>query len=156
MRRTVAAVLIASLSTSVGRPRFLEPEHTLAHRSARTASDHRPFMSEMRVISQHDGVAGGPLPPQYRTQVGHRWKSASCHFRDSCAAAISNNLSSIYVPVDERPQPRSMTTCSLHILGSMGFLMYRLDEAYLFERRQVAGAVPNAFLKAREKAASEL
>jgi hypothetical protein len=28
--------------------------------------------------------------------------------------------------------------------------------AYLFERRQVAGAVPNAFLKAREKAASEL
>jgi len=27
---------------------------------------------------------------------------------------------------------------------------------YLFERRQVAGAVPNAFLKAREKAASEL
>jgi hypothetical protein len=32
----------------------------------------------------------------------------------------------------------------------------RLDAAYLFERRQVAGAVPNAFLKAREKAASEL
>jgi hypothetical protein len=32
----------------------------------------------------------------------------------------------------------------------------RLDVAYLFERRQVAGAVPNAFLKAREKAASEL
>jgi hypothetical protein len=39
----------------------------------------------------------------------------------------------------------------------------RLDElsnvqigvAYLFERRQVAGAVPNAFLNAREKAASE-
>ena len=30
--------------------------------------------------------------------------------------------------------------------------MYRLDVAYLFERRQVAGAVPNAFLKAREKA----
>ena len=34
--------------------------------------------------------------------------------------------------------------------------MHRLDVAYLFERRQVAGAVPNAFLKAREKAASEL
>jgi hypothetical protein len=32
----------------------------------------------------------------------------------------------------------------------------RLEVAYLFERRQVAGAVPNAFLKAREKAASEL
>jgi hypothetical protein len=31
-----------------------------------------------------------------------------------------------------------------------------LEVAYLFERRQVAGAVPNAFLKAREKAASEL
>jgi hypothetical protein len=30
------------------------------------------------------------------------------------------------------------------------------DVAYLLERRQVAGAVPNAFLKAREKAASEL
>jgi hypothetical protein len=29
-------------------------------------------------------------------------------------------------------------------------------QPYLFERRQVAGAVPNAFLKAREKAASEL
>jgi hypothetical protein len=27
---------------------------------------------------------------------------------------------------------------------------------YLFERRQVAGAVPNVFLKAREKAASEM
>jgi hypothetical protein len=27
--------------------------------------------------------------------------------------------------------------------------------SYPFERRQVAGAVPNAFLKAREKAASE-
>ncbi len=35
------------------------------------------------------------------------------------------------------------------------FRMLRLDAAYLFERRQVAGAVPNAFLKAREKAASE-
>ena len=33
--------------------------------------------------------------------------------------------------------------------------MCRLDVAYLFERRHVAGAVPNAFLKARE-AASEL
>jgi hypothetical protein len=32
----------------------------------------------------------------------------------------------------------------------------QMDVAYLFERRQVAGAVPNAFLKAREKAASEL
>ena len=31
----------------------------------------------------------------------------------------------------------------------------RLRAAYLLERRQVAGAVPNAFLKAREKAASE-
>jgi len=31
----------------------------------------------------------------------------------------------------------------------------RLDTAYLLERRQVAGAVPNAFLNAREKAASE-
>ena len=30
------------------------------------------------------------------------------------------------------------------------------SNTYLFERRQVAGAVPNAFLKAREKAASEL
>jgi hypothetical protein len=28
--------------------------------------------------------------------------------------------------------------------------MYRFDVAYLFERRQVAGAVPNAFLKARK------
>ncbi len=36
------------------------------------------------------------------------------------------------------------------------FRIHRLDVAYLFERRQVAGAVPNAFLKAREKAASEL
>jgi hypothetical protein len=35
------------------------------------------------------------------------------------------------------------------------FLIHRFV-AYLFERRQVAGAVPNAFLKAREKAASEL
>ena len=34
--------------------------------------------------------------------------------------------------------------------------VYRWDADYLFERRQVAGAVPNAFLKAREKAASEL
>jgi len=34
--------------------------------------------------------------------------------------------------------------------------MYGFDLAYLFERRQVAGAVPNVFLKAREKAASEL
>ena len=37
--------------------------------------------------------------------------------------------------------------------ASMGL---RLDAAYLLERRQVAGAVPNAFLKARENAASEL
>ena len=33
--------------------------------------------------------------------------------------------------------------------------MCRSDLLYLFERLQVAGAVPNAFLKAREKAASE-
>jgi hypothetical protein len=33
--------------------------------------------------------------------------------------------------------------------------MYRSDLLYLFERLQVAGAVPSAFLKAREKAASE-
>ena len=33
---------------------------------------------------------------------------------------------------------------------------YGFDLAYWFERRQVAGAAPNAFLKAREKAASEL
>ena len=32
----------------------------------------------------------------------------------------------------------------------------RFCATYLFERRQVAGAVPNVFLKAREKAASEL
>ena len=30
------------------------------------------------------------------------------------------------------------------------------DGGYLFERRQVAGAVPNTFLNARENAASEL
>jgi len=34
--------------------------------------------------------------------------------------------------------------------------MRGFDPAYLFARRHVAGAVPNAFLKAREKAASEL
>jgi hypothetical protein len=31
----------------------------------------------------------------------------------------------------------------------------RIGHAYLFERRQVAGAVPKAFLKARENAASD-
>ena len=30
-----------------------------------------------------------------------------------------------------------------------------LDVSYLFERRHVAGAAPNAFLNARENAASE-
>ena len=33
---------------------------------------------------------------------------------------------------------------------------YGFGAVYLFDRRHVAGAVPNAFLKAREKAASEL
>jgi hypothetical protein len=40
--------------------------------------------------------------------------------------------------------------------GSMQLTNVRIRLAYLFERRQVAGAVPNVFLKAREKAASEL
>jgi hypothetical protein len=52
----------------------------------------------------------------------------------------------------------SIADCSLSsdYAARWSFRMYRSDVAYLFERRQVAGAVPNAFLKAREKAASEL
>ena len=45
--------------------------------------------------------------------------------------------------------------CPLTTRSRQTARMYRLNAAYLFERRQVAGAVPNAFLKAREKAASE-
>jgi hypothetical protein len=78
------------------------------------------------------------------------------HFRTHALQQLATNVRCIHVPIEERPQHRSLTTCSLQIRGSMSFLMYRLDVAYLFERRQVAGAVPNAFLKAREKAASEL
>ena len=88
--------------------------------------------------------------------AGHSPTAASGHFRTHALQQLATNVRCIHVPIEERPQHRSLTTCSLHIRGSMSFLMYRLDVAYLFERRQVAGAVPNAFLKAREKAASEL
>ena len=78
------------------------------------------------------------------------------HFRTHALQQSATNVRCIHVPIEERPQHRSLTTCSLHIRGSMSFLMYRFDVAYLFERRQVAGEAPNTFLKAREKAASEL
>ena len=54
---------------------------------------------------------------------------------------------------EEPPQHQSLTTRARHIRGSMTLSNV---QAYLFERRQVAGAVPIAFLKARENAASEL
>ena len=60
-------------------------------------------------------------------------------------------------PVEE------LSTAPIHCLlalvrlrRSMELSNVQIGVAYLFERRQVAGAVPNAFLKAREKAASEL
>jgi hypothetical protein len=43
----------------------------------------------------------------------------------------------------------------VRLRGSTELSKVSLDIVYLFERRQVAGAVPNAFLKAREKAASD-
>jgi hypothetical protein len=58
--------------------------------------------------------------------------------------------------VEERRKHQSPTTRSRHMGGSMKLSGAGLHAAYLFERRQAAGAVPNAFLKAREKAASEL
>jgi hypothetical protein len=69
---------------------------------------------------------------------------------DSCTAATSNNVRCIHVPAEK--------VSTGPIADGLGgaFECNRLDAAYLFERRQVAGAVPNAFLKAREKAASEL
>ena len=46
--------------------------------------------------------------------------------------------------------------CLLALVRLRGWIeVSNVQVAYLFERRQVAGAVPNAFLKAREKAASE-
>jgi hypothetical protein len=82
------------------------------------------------------------------------------HFRkvslpDSCNAANSTNVRCIHVPVEELATA-PITDCPARLRGSMELTNVRFDLAYLFERRQVAGAVPNVFLKAREKAASEL
>ena len=60
------------------------------------------------------------------------------------------------MPVEElSTAPITDYSLSSDYAAGLRFRMYGLDIAYLFERRQVAGAVPNAFLKAREKAASE-
>ena len=75
---------------------------------------------------------------------------------DACTAANGNNVRCIHVPVEE-PPTASIADCSLRQIAWLdGAFEITLNVAYLFERRQVAGAVPNAFLKAREKAASEL
>jgi hypothetical protein len=78
------------------------------------------------------------------------WTSRSGHFRTCALQQRSNNVRCIHVPAEK--------VSTGPIADGLGgaFECNRLDAAYLFERRQVAGAVPNAFLKAREKAASEL
>src|ERR1700692_2135271 len=77
-----------------------------------------------------------------------------CHFRTHALQQIATMFDA---PVEEL-STAPITDCSLSsdYAARWSFRMYRLDVAYLFERRQVAGAVPNAFLKARENAASEL
>jgi hypothetical protein len=50
--------------------------------------------------------------------------------------------------------PGMIPSAERHIPSMAGEPVYGL-RGYLFERRHVAGAVPNVFLKAREKAASE-
>ena len=76
---------------------------------------------------------------------------------DSCNAANSSNVRCIHVPVEElATAPITDYSLSSDYAARWSLRMYGFDLAYLFERRQVAGAVPNVFLKAREKAASEL
>ena len=56
---------------------------------------------------------------------------------------------------DKRSRP--VRTCALAPWHSdwNSYRRSKLDAGYLFECRQVAGAVPNAFLNERENAASE-
>ena len=76
-----------------------------------------------------------------------------CHFRTHALQQIATMFDA---PVEElSTAPITDYSLSSDYAARWSFRMYRLDVAYLFERH-VAGAVPNAFLKAREKAASEL
>jgi hypothetical protein len=82
---------------------------------------------------------------------------ATCHFRTHALQQIATMFDAFTCRWRDWPQHQSLTTRSRQITLVEGvFECTDFDVAYLFERRQVAGAVPNTFLKAREKAASEL
>ena len=93
--------------------------------------------------------------------VGFRQPRTCRRTRPGQLCATSRNhalLRCIHVSVEELSTAPIMTDYSFpsDCAAPWSFLMYGFDVAYMFERRHVAGATPNAFLKAREKAASEL
>jgi hypothetical protein len=81
----------------------------------------------------------------------HTCGAAMRHFPESCIASMHSRAGggTVHGTNHDYSFP---SDCA----APWSFLMYGFDVAYMFERRHVAGATPNAFLKAREKAASEL
>ena len=80
------------------------------------------------VISAKDATGANiPLSCQEQNNRLVPAKAAMGHFRTHALQQLATNVRCIHVPIEERPQHRSLTTCSLQIRGSMSFLMYRLE-----------------------------